>query len=118
MTQIGDRMRIRVYFFANSASPIIGTCKVGPAGSEVTTCDITHSGAAAPTLIECWLHYIDNTHCNIIEQEQGSLGTISAVNVAGFTWNVSQDIIITQNQVSGNFITVFGIFVDLLAKAV
>lgn len=118
LTQVGDRMRVRIYFFANTAAPIVATGKIGPAASEVTVCNITHSGASAPDLIECWIHYIDNTHANIIEQELGALGAISAVNVAGFTWNASQNLIVTQNAVAGNFITVFGIFVDVMPKAV
>lgn len=118
LTQVGDRMRVRIYFFANSAAPIVATGKIGPSGSEITTCNVTHSGASAPDLVECWIHYIDNTHANIIEQELGVLGTVSAVNVAGFTWNASQNIIVTQNAVSGNFITVFGIFVDVFPLGV
>ncbi len=50
--QNGDRIRIRVYFFANSISPILATCKLGPAGSEVSVSDITHSGGSA--LSACW----------------------------------------------------------------
>jgi hypothetical protein len=118
LTQVGDRLRIRCYFFANSAAPIIGTVKLGPAASEVTVANITHSGGALSALVECWLHYIDSTHCNIIEQEVGALGSLTAVNVAGFTWNAQQNIIFTQNQVGGNFTTVYGLFVDYLPLGV
>ena len=117
LTQLGDRMRIRVYFFANSASPIVAAGNVGPAASEVLACDTTHSGGSASGLVECWMHYIDNTHANIIEQETGALGSVTAINVAGFTWNASQNVIITQTGVAGNFITVYGVFVDVFPKA-
>lgn len=116
MTQVGDRLRIRTYFFANTASPIVAATKVGPAASEVTTADVSHSGGSASGLTECWLHYIDNTHANIIEQEVGALGALTAINVAGFTWNAQQNIIITQTAVAGNYITVYGVFVDVLPK--
>jgi len=117
LTQLGDRMRIRVYFFAAGAAPITVTGKVGPTGSETSCCDVTHTGGAASGLVETWMHYIDNTHANIIEQEVGSLGALTAVNVAGFTWNASQNVIITQSATAANYITVYGVFVDVFPKA-
>jgi len=113
-----DRLRIRVYFFANSLAPIVMTLKLGPGASEVAIADITHSGGTSSGLVESWLHYIDSTHANVIEQEPGGLGNLSAINVSGFTWNAAQNIIITQNAVIGNFITVYGIFVDYLPLGV
>jgi len=118
LTQLGDRVRIRVYFFAAGAAPITAAGKVGPAGSEVTCCDVTHTGGTASGLVETWMHYIDNTHANIIEQEVGALGAITAINVAGFTWNASQNVIVTQSATAANYITVYGIFVDVFPKAV
>ena len=118
LTQVGDRLRIRCYFFANAASPIIATGKVGPAASEVTVAAITHSGGTSSGLWEVWMHYIDNTHANVIEQIGGTLGPNTVVNEAGYTWNATQNILVTQNAVAGNFITVYGIFVDYLPKGV
>jgi hypothetical protein len=118
LTQVGDRLRIRCYFFANSAAPIIATVKLGPAASEVSVANVTHVGGAASGLVESWLHYIDATHANIIEQEVGVLGNLTAVNANGFSWNTAQNIIVTQNAVPANFITVYGIFVDYLPKGI
>lgn len=116
LTQVGDRTRIRAYFFANSAAPIVASVVVGISGSGVTTSHTTHSGAGASGLNECWLHYIDATHANIIEQEQGMLGVLSAPNVAGFSWTSAQEIAIKQDGVGGNFLTVYGVVVDILPK--
>lgn len=115
---LGDRIRLRVYFFANSVSPIIANLKIGPAASEVTVGTMTHTGGPASGLFEIWVHYIDNTHVNIIEQIGGTLGANTATNVAGFVHNAAQNVIVTQNAVTGNFITVYGVFVDLLPLAV
>lgn len=119
LTQVGDRLRVRLWFYANSGAGIVATTKIGPAASEVNVGDVTHTGGASFNLIESWMHYIDNTHCNITEQESGgTIGGVSAINVAGFTWDAAQNIIITQDAVSGNFITVFGIFVDVFPLGV
>jgi hypothetical protein len=118
LTQLGDRLRVRVYFFANTAAPIIATLKIGPAAAEVTISHVTHSGGAASGLTECWLHYIDNTHANIIEGELGVLGALTAPNVAGFAWNGAQNVLVTQDAVVGNYITVYGVFVDVLPLGV
>ena len=118
LKEVGDRLRLRMYFFANSAAPITATVKLGPAGSEVSIANVTHAGGTASGLVESWLHYIDATHANIIEQEVGVLGNLTAVNASGFTWNSTQNIIVTQNAVAANFITVYGIFVDYLPKGI
>lgn len=118
LTQVGDRLRIRCYWTGTTGSPITGTTKLGPAGSEVTVSHTTDGGAATLQLNEAWIHYIDNTHSNIIENEAGALGAVSAVNVAGFTWNASQDIILTQDQISNNHIVVYALIVDIFPKGV
>ncbi|MGR3292506.1 MAG: hypothetical protein ACUZ9M_00655 [Candidatus Scalindua sp.] len=119
LTQLGDRIRIRTWFFADAGAGIECTTSVGPAGSEVEVGDITHTGGGSFMLTEVWLHYIDDTHANIIEQEGGgTIGDKSATNVVGFNWDAEQNLIIAQNQVAGNFITVFGIFVDIFPKGI
>jgi len=90
--------------------------KLGPAASEVTVSDTTDAGAATLQINEAWLHYIDNTHANIIENESGTLGTLSAVNVAGFTWNAVQSLIFTQNQINNNHCVLFALIVDVYQK--
>lgn len=114
LIQVGDRIRIRVYSFANAAAPIIATAKI----NGVSIANLTISSAIVPVVVECYLHYIDNTHANVLEVETGALGSLSAVNVAGFSWNSSQNITVEQSAVVGNFVTVYGIFVDVLPKYV
>jgi hypothetical protein len=118
LAQVGDRTRIRVYFFANSAAPITVALLVGQFASGVTVSHITHSGAGASGLTEAWLHYIDNTHANVIEQELGVLGGLSAPNVAGFAWGSTQSVMVRQDAVAGNYITVYGVVVDVLPLGV
>lgn len=118
LTQVGDRLRIRVYWTGDTGSPVTGTIKVGPAGAEVVASDTTDGGAASLQLGEAWLHYRDDTHANIIEQESGGLGAHSAVNVAGFDWDAAQNIIVTQNAIGNNHIIVHFVGVDIFPKAV
>ena len=118
LTQVGDRMRARMYWTGDTGSPITGTTKIGPAGSEVAVSHTTDSGAATLQLNECWLHYIDNTHANIIENEAGALGALSAPNVAGFTWNANQVILFTQDNVANNHCILYALIVDVFPKGV
>lgn len=78
----------------------------------------TDAGAATLQLNEVWLHYIDNTHSNIIENEGGSLGALSNVNVAGFTWASNQDIIFTQDAISNNHTILYALIVDVFPKGI
>lgn len=114
LTQVGDRIRIRVYWTGTTGSPVTGTTTL----NGVTISHTTDGGAATLQLNECYLHYIDNTHANIIEDEAGGLGALSAVNVSGFAWASNQDIVISQDQISNNHIVVYGIFVDIFPKGV
>lgn len=118
LTQLGDRMRVRTYWKGDTGPPITGSVKVGPSGSEVTVSATTDSGAATLQLNEAWLHYIDNTHANIIDTEGGSLGAFSEVNVAGFTWASTQNIIFTQDAVAGNRCIIFALIIDVFPKGV
>jgi len=118
MTQVGDRIRIRTYWRGDTGTAITGTNKLGPAGSEVSISDTTDLGGSTLQVNEAWLHYIDNTHANIIENEAGGVGALSAPNVAGFTWNASQDIIFTQSAAVNNHCVLFALIVDRFPKGV
>jgi hypothetical protein len=113
LIEVGDRMRVRSYWKGDTGSPITGATKVGPAGSEVLCSDTTDAGVTTLQINEAWLHYIDNTHANIIENEAGGLGAVSATNVAGFTWNAAQVVIFTQTQVANNHCVLFALIVDI-----
>ena len=111
----GDRLRIRTWMFISGGAAITVTTKIN--GIDVGT--VTHTGADEFDLTESWLHYIDDTHFNLIEQETGSgLGDLSAVNVSGIDWDASQDIVIHQTAAPGSYATVYGIFVDILPLGV
>ena len=112
LTQNGDRLRIRVYAFSAINAGIVATVKL----NGVPVADFNVVTATVPDIVECYLHYIDNTHANIIEQEIGAIGSLSAVNVAGFNFASSQDITVEQTAVVLNFITIYGVFVDVLPK--
>ena len=118
MTQLGDRMRIRTYFFANSVAPIVVSTTVGPFATGTTISDTTHAGAGASGLCEAWVHYISGVSANIIEQEVGALGARTAINVGGFSWGSTQSVRVNQDAVSGNYATVYGVFVDVFPKGI
>jgi hypothetical protein len=112
LTQVGDRIRIRTYWMGNTGSAV--TCTQTLNG--VTIAHTTDLGATSLFLDESWLHYIDNTHANIIETEAGALGAVSAPNVAGFDWDSDQAINADQDLVINNHIIVFAIIADVLPK--
>lgn len=112
LTQVGDRVRIRCYWSGTTGTNLIGTAKL----NNVTISHTTDGGAASMQINEVWLHYIDNTHANIIEMENGTLGDLSAANVAGFSWNTAQDLIFTQNQASSNHAVLYAIIIDYMPK--
>lgn len=114
LTVVGDRMRIRTYFNATAGATIVGETDI----NAVPVAHTTHAGGASLNLTECWLHYIDATHANIIEQEVGALGALSAANVAGFNWAAAQDIIFTQTAVAAKAITLFALIVDVFPLGV
>lgn len=118
LIQVGDRLRVRAIWKGDTGGPITGTVKLGPSGSEVSISDITDGGATSLQLNEAWLHYIDNTHANIIESEAGALGGLSAVNVAGFDWDSNQNIIFTQDNIADNRCILFALIVDKFPKGV
>ena len=118
LTQVNDRMRVRSYWKGDTGTPVTGSTKVGPAGSEVLVSDTTDSGGTTLQINEAWLHYIDNTHANIIENEGGALGSVSAVNVAGFTWNAAQVVIFTQSNAANNHCVLFALIIDIFPAGV
>lgn len=116
LVQNGDRLRVRTYWKGDTGTPVTGSIKIGPAASEVLVSHTSDGGAATLQLNEVWLHYIDNTHSNIIENEAGGLGALSDVNVAGFTWNADQNIIFTQNAIANNHCVLYAVIVDIFPK--
>jgi len=114
LLRVGDRMRVRSYWRGDTGAIITGTITV----NGVTTSHTTDGGGATLQLNEVWLHYIDNTHANLIENEEGALGALSDVNVAGFDWDSNQDIVISQDAVVANHIVVYCIIVDVFPKGV
>jgi hypothetical protein len=120
LRQVGDRLRVRAYFLTDGGAGIDCSIKLGPLASEVLVSNITHTGAGTFDVVETWLHYIDDTHANLIEQYPGGggLGALTAINVAGFDWDANQSIIITQSASASNFITVYGMFVDIMPKGI
>ena len=118
ITQVGDRLKIQVFWSGDTGAAITGTLKVGPSGSEVTVAATTDSGTTALQVSSVLLHYIDNTHANVIEEEGGTLGANSAANVAGFDWDSDQNIIVTQDAIPNNHIVVYEIIVEVLPKVV
>ena len=115
LTQAGDRIRIRTWMYITGGAAITVTTRL----NGVDIGDVTHTGAGEFDVTESWLHYVDDTHANLIEQETGTgLGSLSAVNVAGFDWDASQNIVIHQSAASGGYATVYGIFVDIFPLGV
>jgi hypothetical protein len=111
MHELGDRIRVRAYYQATSGAPIVGSLRL----NGVLIADLSVSTDAL-AVNEAWLHYIDNTHANIIEQHPGDLGALSAVNVAGFDWDSNQTVIFTQDMVSGNHLVVYMVAIDFFPK--
>ena len=115
LTQVNDRIRIRVYWMGDTGAAV--TCTVTVSGVTIATS--TDSGGASFFTTESWLHYIDATHANIIENgAYPATGAASALNVAGFDWTVDQDVDADQNAVANNHIIVAAIFMDVLPKGV
>ncbi len=105
LQQAGDRLRVRVYAISNLASPLVLSMTI----NGVSIASVSVGSATVPGIIECLLDYVDNTHSNILEQQEGNVGILSAVNVAGFSWNSSMTISISQNAVNNNFFRVYDV---------
>ena len=110
LTQVNDRLRIRTYWKGDTGGGITGTTKL----NTVTVAEATDGGGADFFTTEAWLHYLDNTHANIIETgAYPATGQYSAENVAGFDWASDQNVVISQDFVANNHIIVFCIFLDV-----
>ena len=109
MRELGDRIRVRSYWKGDTGAAVTGTVKV----NGVTVAHTTDGGGATLQVNEAWLHYVDNTHANIIENEAGALGSASAVNVSGFDFSAAQNIVISQNLIANNHIVVYFLAADV-----
>jgi len=115
LTQVGDRLRIRVYWRGDTGAPITATVQV----NSVTVSAATDSGTSSYFVTECYLHYIDSTHANILENgSYPATGANTAANVAGFAWTSAQNIDVLQNNVVENHIVVLAVIVDIFPKGV
>ncbi len=112
LTQVGDRLRIRAYWTGTTGTAVTGTLSL----NAVTIGHTTDAGAANLQTDESYVHYIDNTHANIIEDENGTLGAVSAINVVGFDFASPQTIALSQDAIANNHIIVYEIIVDLFPK--
>ncbi len=112
ITQLGDRLRVRVYFRGDTGGAVTMTCTV----NGVTIASQADGGGTTWFMTETWLHYIDSTHANIAETGAGAELASGTANSAGFDWTSAQDVDCDQNQVSGNHIVVYAIFLDVYPK--
>ena len=113
MKQNGDRIRIRSYWKGDTGSAVTSTLVL----NGVTLATTADSGAATFQVNEAWLHYIDNTHANIISMAGGALDTsISNNNVSGFDFDSDQNVTLSQNGVSNNHAIVFFLAGDIFPR--
>ena len=113
LTQVGDRLQVRIYFKAEAGAPITGTFTI----NGVTCGTLTDTGSASLLYMEVWAHYIDSTHANTIMMNDGALDASQCqVNAAGFDWTASQDLVISQDAVVANHLTVYSVIADILPK--
>ena len=113
MTQLGDELLLHAHWAGTTGSNITGTLKLGPAGSEVSIVATTDSGGTTMQHNEVTLYYVDNTHAHIVEE---TVAAFTAINVAGFTWDASQALIITQDAAANNHIVVYSVTARLVPK--
>lgn len=112
--ELGARIRVRAYWAGSTGTAVTLTLKL----NGVTVGTTTDSGAADLQINETWLHYIDATHANIIENEGGALGNLSAPNVAGFNWAADQLLTAEQNQIGNNHCVLHALIVDIFPKGI
>lgn len=110
--QLGDRLRVRAYWTGDTGTGVTLSIKI----NGVLIGHTTDGGGNDFQINESWLHYIDATHANIIENENGALGILSAANVAGFNWAAIQNFTAEQNQVGNNHCIVYALIVDIFPK--
>jgi hypothetical protein len=120
LTQLGDRIHIRVVYRPDTGTAVTATATV----NGVTVLSLPGGTAALMLVMDLWLSYIDSTHANI--SSVGATGNVSLLaadgvgnnNVAGFDWTVAQDVDIDQNAVLSNHITVYEIVGTVYPKGV
>ena len=112
LTEVGDRLRVRVYFRGDTGAAVTMTATL----NTVTIASQADGGGTTWFMTETWLHYIDSTHANIAETGAGAELASSAANSAGFDWTSAQDMDCDQDQVAGNHIVVYVIFLDVYPK--
>ena len=109
----GERIRLRCYWIGGAGATITGTMKF----NGVTVCTNNDMGVSDIKVLEAWLHYVDNTHANIISVPDGVVDqAASAVNVAGFSWSSAQNLVISQDAVTGKHVTVYLLVADIFPK--
>ena len=113
LSQVGDRIRFRTYFAATAEAAAVGSTSL----NGVTTANTSVSGTNL-ALTECWIHYLDESHANIIENASGALGALSAVNVSGFHWTADQPLLFTQDAVNNQHLVIYALIVDVFPQGV
>ena len=116
MTQLGDRLVIVGTWQGDTGGAITASLLLGPESSEVAIGSTTDIGGATFFFTETLLQYIDNTHANVISIVNGVPTATTAMNVAGFTWDQAQVLILTQDAALNNHIILFSMTVDVLPK--
>jgi hypothetical protein len=115
MIEVGDRIRVRGYWRGDTGGGITGTLAV----NGVTVGTNTDGGGSTLQPQEAWLHYVDNTHANIMSTNAaGWDAAVSSVNVAGFDWDSDQSLTMAQSAVANNHIVVYFLAADLFRKPV
>jgi len=113
LTQVGDRIRIRAFWMGDTGGNVTGTIKL----NTVTVSEATDGGGATFQELQAYLHYVDDTHANIIAYANGVVDTsISAANAAGFDWDADQNFIISQDAIVNNHIIVYFFAADVFPK--
>ena len=57
LTEVGDRIRCRIYFTGDTGASVLGTVKL----NGVTIATSTSGTGVVVEVIECWMQYIDQT---------------------------------------------------------
>jgi len=109
LTQVGDRLRVRIYVYATAGAPITATLTLN--GVSLADVSLINTDVA---IEEAWMHYIDNTHANILDSK-GAPG-FTAMNVAGFDWSSAQTCSVSQSAVAAQHIVVGVMIADLFPK--
>jgi len=115
LTQVNDRIRVRVYWMGDTGAAITAEAKV----NGITIATSQDVGGANFFATESWVHYVDATHANIIENGiYPATGAASVANQIGFDWTSDQNVVISQTAAAGNHIIIYAIFLDVLPKGV